>query len=43
MWKKIQNFPPCRLQDISVYSDKNPFSALAKNQAAAALYKVTFV
>jgi len=44
--EKIQNFPPCRLQDIRVLSDKNPFFAPVKNRAknrAAAFHKVTFV
>jgi len=42
MWKEIQKFPPCRLQDIDVWSDKNPFFGPAKIQAAE-LHKVTFV
>jgi len=40
--KKIQNFPLCRLQDISVWSDKSPFGGLAKNRATA-LHKVTYI
>jgi len=40
--EKFQNFPPCRLQDISVWSDKNPIFAPAKIQAAV-LQKITFV
>jgi len=30
MWKKLKKFPPSRLQDISIGSDKNPFFAPAK-------------
>jgi len=33
MWKKIQKFSLCRLQDISVWIDKNHFFGLAKNKA----------
>jgi len=40
--KKIQKFPPCRLQDISVWIDKNPFIGPTKNMAAT-IHKVTFV
>jgi len=45
VWKdveKIPKFSPCRLQDISIWSDKNLFFDLAKNRAVA-LHKVTFV
>jgi len=39
MWKKIQKFSPCRLQDISIWSNKNPFFVTMKSRAAA-LHKV---
>jgi len=42
MHKKFSKFPPCRLQDISVRIDKNPYFGLAKNKATI-LHKVTFV
>jgi len=29
--KKSQKFPPCRLQDISVWSEKMPFFCPSKN------------
>jgi len=32
MSKKFQKFPRCRLQNNSVWKDKNPFLALAKNR-----------
>jgi len=42
VWKdveKFQKFPPCRLQDISIWSKKNPFFVTAKIWAVA-LHKV---
>jgi len=39
--EKIQNFSPYRLQDISVWSDKNSFLGPAKIWVVA-LHKVTF-
>jgi len=42
MWENFQNFPPCGLQDFSVWIDKNPFLGLAKNKEDE-LHKVTFL
>jgi len=35
MWKKFQKFPPYRMEDIRVLSDKLPFCGPAKVQAPA--------
>jgi len=40
--KKIQKFPLCKLQDIHVWIDKNPFFGPMKIWATT-LHKVTFV
>jgi len=40
MQKKFQKFPLCRLQDISIWIEKNLFFSLVKTQVAT-LHKVT--
>jgi len=42
MWKKFKKFQAGGLQDISIWSDKNPFFGLSKKRVAA-LHKLTFV
>jgi len=42
MWEKFQKFLQCRLQDISIWSDKNLFGGPMKKEAIAH-HKVTYV